>query len=94
VKSFDIIVRSPIWITAGFAQEYAGKSGSNFAYSEETKKRFQDDPSFYLAYCKAVESELSTRFRFVVNGSDEAKDARAFSEHEMTGKPAVKPELI
>ncbi|PKS11138.1 hypothetical protein jhhlp_002899 [Lomentospora prolificans] len=94
VKSLDIVIRSPTWITAGFAPKYAGPDGSNFAYSEETKERFRKDPKFYLSYCKAIESELSTRFRLVVNGTDEAKEARAFSEKEMTRKLSGKPELI
>lgn len=94
VKSIDIIARSPTWITAGFAPKYAGPGGANFAYSEETMQRFKDDPKFYLAYCKAIESELTSRFRMVLNGSPEAKEARDFSETEMRRKLAGKPELI
>lgn len=94
VKSLDIVIRSPTWITAGFAPKYAGKDGNNFAYSEETKRRFREDPKFYLAYCKAIESELSTRFRMVVNDSPEAKQARKFSEGEMKRKLGGKADLI
>ncbi|KAH7126002.1 steroid monooxygenase [Dactylonectria macrodidyma] len=94
VKSLDIVARSPTWITAGFAPKYAGENGNNFAYSAETKARFREDPKFYLEYCKAIESELTQRFRIVVNESVEALEARAFSEKEMTRKLASKPELI
>lgn len=94
VKSLDIVIRSPTWITAGFAPKYAGPDGNNFFYSEETKARFREDPRFYLSYCKAIESELSTRFRLVVNGSEEAKEAKEFSEREMIRKLSDKPELV
>jgi hypothetical protein len=44
--------------------------------SEEIKERFRKDPKFYLAYCKAIESELNVRFRLVMNGTPEAKRAK------------------
>ncbi|CAG9956706.1 unnamed protein product [Clonostachys rosea f. rosea IK726] len=94
VKSLDIVARSPTWITAGFAPKYAGEGGKNFKYSDETKELFRKDPRAYLAYCKGIESELSTRIRFVVNDSPEAKESRAFSEAQMKMKLKAKPELI
>ncbi|RSL99848.1 hypothetical protein CEP52_009501 [Fusarium oligoseptatum] len=94
VKSLHVVARSPTWITAGFAPKYAGPNSSNFAYSEETKKRFREDPDFYLAYCKAIESELTLRFRMVLNDSPEALQAKEFSTQEMKRKLAGKPELI
>lgn len=94
VKTLDIVARSPTWITAGFAQKYAGEGGKNFAYSEETRNSFKEDPQYYLAYCKAIESELNTRVRMVINDTDEAREARTFSEGEMRRKLASKPELI
>ena len=44
--------------------------------SDEIKERFRKDPKFYLAYCKAIESELNVRFRLVMNGTPEAKRAK------------------
>lgn len=94
VRSLHIVIRSPTWITAGFAPKYAGQNGNNFDYSEETKERFKKDPNFYLAYCKAIESELNVRVKFVINDSPEAKEAREFSTAEMKRKLAAKPELV
>ncbi|KAF9892982.1 hypothetical protein FE257_012393 [Aspergillus nanangensis] len=95
VKQLHIIARSPTWITAGFAQKYAAKGGTNnFRYSAETKRQFRDDPELYLRYCKAIESELNVRVRFVINGSAEAREAREYSEAQMRQKLARKPELI
>jgi cation diffusion facilitator CzcD-associated flavoprotein CzcO len=94
VQEIHVIARSPTWITAGFAQKYAGAGGQNFEYSAETLRKFKEDPKFYLKYCKAIESELNLRFRLVVNESQEALDARKFSIAEMSRKLAGKPELI
>lgn len=94
VQRLHVVARSPTWITAGFAQKYAGPGGANFDNSEETKRRFREDSKLYLAYCEAIESELSVRFRLVVNNSPEALEAKAFSTQEMQGKLAGKPELI
>ena len=86
VNRLYIVARSPTWITAGFAPKYTGKNGENFAYSDELKERFRKHPEFYLSYCKAVESELSTRFRIVVNGTEDAKGAREYSTKEIQRK--------
>ncbi|KAF7353693.1 hypothetical protein MVEN_01054200 [Mycena venus] len=40
VKQIYHWIRSPTWITAAFAQQFAGPGGSNFQYSEEQKQRF------------------------------------------------------
>ncbi|KAK6375892.1 hypothetical protein LTS17_007714 [Exophiala oligosperma] len=69
-------VRSSTWITAGFAQNWAGPNGENFEYSDEQKKRFQDDPLEYLHYCKQIESELNSRFKFILNDTPEAAQAK------------------
>lgn len=94
VDQLHVVARSPTWITAGFAQKYAGPGGANFAYSEEARKKFQQNPELYLKYCKAIESELSLRFRMVITGSAEACEARQFSEDQMKQKLSRKPELI
>ncbi|KAL2834152.1 putative MoxY [Aspergillus pseudoustus] len=94
VDQLFVVARSAIWVTAGFAPTYAGPSGQNFAYSKELQQKFQDDPEYYLWYCKAIESELNIRFKFYINGSQDAEEARAFSIAEMRRKLAAKPELM
>lgn len=76
MKSF---IRSPGWVTAGFGQRFAGKGGTNFKYNEEQRDILANDPKKYLAYRKKIESELNSRFRFILNGSDEQQQARAVS---------------
>lgn len=94
VDRLYVVARSPIWITAGFAPEYAGPNGENFDYSDETKEKFRNDPVFYLKYCKAIESELNVRFKFYINGSQDAQIAREYSIKEMQRKLVKKPELM
>ena len=86
-------IRSKIWITAGFAQAFAGPDGANFSYTEEQQKMFEDSDK-YKAYCKMIEGELNQRFSFIINGSSEQKAAREFSENEMKTLLADRPELL
>lgn len=86
-------VRSKIWITAGFAQKFAGKDGANFEYNEDQLKLFER-PDEYKAYCKMIEGELNQRFTFIINGSKAQRDAVDFSMDEMKAKLQSKPELL
>lgn len=93
VRSMTCFLRSTSWITAGFAQRFAGPNGSNFAYTEAQKEIFRNDPTKYLKYRKCIESELNVRFKFILNGSKEQATARKFAEEEMRRKLAKKPEI-
>lgn len=86
-------IRSKIWITAGFAQAFAGPDGANFTYTDEQRKMFEDSDK-YKAYCKMIEGELNQRFSFIINGSKEQKAAREFSENEMRTLLTDRPDLL
>ena len=86
-------VRNRIWITAGFAQAFAGIDGANFVYNDEQRKLFSD-PDAYLAYRKAIEDELNRRFSFIINGSEAQRAAREFSEIEMKTLLKDRPDLL
>jgi hypothetical protein len=45
--------------------------------NEKQKEILRNDPRKYLAYRKKIESELNSRFRFILNGSEEQANARA-----------------
>ncbi|KIW99944.1 uncharacterized protein Z518_10872 [Rhinocladiella mackenziei CBS 650.93] len=88
-------VRSPTWITAGFAQKFAGPNGGNFHYTPEQQKRFAENPKLFLKYSKMIESELNVRFKFILNGTPEAESAKVFARNEMTQKlGSTKQELL
>lgn len=89
----ECFIRSPGWVTAGFGQRFAGKNGANFKYSDKQRGIFANDPKKYLAYRKKIESELNSRFRFILNGSDEQKLAREAAEKDMRNKLATRPEI-
>lgn len=87
-------VRTPTWITAGFAQKYAGPNGANFAYAEEQKTQWKENELDYLQYCKEIENELDQRFKFVLRGTPEAEEAKRFSTKEMTTKLAGRKDIM
>lgn len=86
-------IRNKIWITAGFAQAFAGPNGSNFTYSEEQQDAFKD-PDLYLKYRKLIEGELNQRFSFIINGSKAQAEARTYSENEMKNLLKDRPDLL
>ncbi|OQV06871.1 hypothetical protein CLAIMM_11386 [Cladophialophora immunda] len=86
VKRLYTWVRSPIWVTAGFAQKFAGKDGGNFQYTAEQRQRFAENPELYLKYSKMIESELNKRFKFILNGTPDAIEAKEYARQEMTRK--------
>ncbi|CAH0020174.1 unnamed protein product [Clonostachys rhizophaga] len=87
-------IRSPTWITAGFAQNHAGPNGANFEYSSAQKQKFAQDPASYLQYCKAIESELNQRFKFILNGTQESAQAKEFSTAQMTKRLNGRTDLV
>ncbi|KAJ4375879.1 hypothetical protein N0V83_001157 [Neocucurbitaria cava] len=94
VKQLYHWIRSPIWITAGFAQTWAGKKGANFRYSEEQLKFLEENPKKYLEYRKQIENELNQRFKFIIKGSPEARVAREYADSEMRQKLNNSPRLV
>ncbi|CAH0042269.1 unnamed protein product [Clonostachys rhizophaga] len=93
VGHMKCFIRSAAWVTASFGQRFAGKGGTNFEYSEKQKEILRNDPTKYLAYRKRIESELNSRFRFILNGSKEQQDARNAAEKDMRTRLASKPEI-
>jgi cation diffusion facilitator CzcD-associated flavoprotein CzcO len=48
-------IRSPTWIFANYASELT-KDGSNFAFTEDEKKKFRDDPDSLWRFRKEIEN--------------------------------------
>ncbi|KAF2221847.1 hypothetical protein BDZ85DRAFT_200705 [Elsinoe ampelina] len=94
VKHLYHWVRSPIWITAGFAQTWAGRDGANFkSDSEEQLDYLRNNPVKYLEYRKMIENELNQRFKFIIKGSPESEQAKTFSRDQMERKLNKDPRL-
>ena len=79
-------VKTPTWITAGFAQKFAGENGGNFRYTDKQKKEFTENPELFLKYSKMIESELNQRFKFILKNTKEAAAAKEFAANEMATK--------
>jgi cation diffusion facilitator CzcD-associated flavoprotein CzcO len=94
VKKVYVYIRSKTWVTAGFAQKFAGPNGSNVVFSEEQKRHWEEHPEAYLSYRKSVESELNSRFRLYLKHSPEQRAAKEFSIDQMSRKLSAKPEII
>lgn len=94
VKQLYTWVRSPTWITAGFAQKYAGPNGSNFEYTEKQKREFAENLPEYVKLTKDIEDELNQRFKFILNGTPEAKEAIDFSVRQMEEKLQGREDLV
>ncbi|OJD31367.1 fad nad-p-binding domain-containing protein [Diplodia corticola] len=93
VKQLYHWVRNPIWITAVFAQTWAGPDGANFAYSDEQLRFLEQNPDKYLKYRKQIENKLNQRFKFIIKGSPESKIARDFAHDQMARKLSKRPDL-
>ncbi len=46
-------------------------SSNPIADSQTQKQEFRNDPYLYLQYCKAIEQELNSRFKFIIKGSSD-----------------------
>lgn len=53
---------------------------------EEQKRYWGEHPLEYQDYCKGIETELNQRFKFILNGSPAAEDAKRFSVEQMQQK--------
>ncbi|KAH8810649.1 FAD/NAD-P-binding domain-containing protein [Xylogone sp. PMI_703] len=94
VRKLYTWVRSPTWITSGFAQKYAGLNGENFKYTEEQQQKFAENLPEYVTYIKNIEDELNQRFKFILNGTPEALEAKEFSTNQMQQKLQGREDLI
>jgi hypothetical protein len=65
VEELVTFIRTPTWITAGFAQRKAGPGGANFRFTQEQKDEFRNNPAKYIEYRKEIEDELNRRFKLV-----------------------------
>ncbi|KFG84108.1 putative steroid monooxygenase [Metarhizium anisopliae] len=86
VKKLITFIRTPTWITAGLAQSKAGPGGANLAFSEEQKQTFRGDPKAYMDYRKDIESEINSRFKFIIKDSPEQEEAVRFTVNGMKEK--------
>ncbi|KAH0844333.1 putative sterigmatocystin biosynthesis monooxygenase stcW [Fonsecaea pedrosoi] len=87
-------IRSPTWITPGFAQKYAGPNGGNFAYTEKQKQLLRDDPEYYLKYRKAVELEMNGDFLAFHLNTPQSNGGMRYAAREMRKRLQDREDLV
>lgn len=79
-------LRSPVWVTTGFGAKYAGPGGTNFKYSAEQIKHFNENPEEYKKYAREVEGELNKRFNLMHLHSKDQEQSRELIRNIMSEK--------
>lgn len=76
VKSLVSFNRSANWISGEFASELA-TNGRETKYSEEERKRFREDPEYFLNWRKRVEHAVNMSYDVFVKDSEVHKEMTA-----------------
>ena len=79
-------LRSAVWVTTGFGAKYAGPGGTNFEYSSDQIRKWNEDPFEYNKYARDVEGELNKRFNLMHLNSKDQKDSRLLIQNLMVEK--------
>jgi hypothetical protein len=77
VKHLDAYIRSPTWIapSQGFVDP-KNEGPPNFYYTDEEKKRFREDPDYFLQYRKQIESDMNRTFDTFIRDCDKQNEAK------------------
>lgn len=100
VKHMVTFVRSPTWLTPGFAAQFTREGdGANFAYSDEEHALWNQDPEKYHELRKIMEQDFNMLYSFTTNGSKLQKDTVAAVRKQMEETlkdidPEIKQRLI
>lgn len=60
-------VRNPTWIASNFSGHLT-RDGRNFAYTEEEKKKFREDPAAFFEMRKELENRYGAPQRVFAHG--------------------------
>lgn len=98
VKSMDHYVRGRTWISNQHGGERLSSKtdgkGGNFAYSEDERQKWREDPSSYTKYRKELEIEMQTLYAKSQKGSSLQNEARVQYKADMERRLKDKPELL
>ncbi|KAL9092133.1 MAG: hypothetical protein Q9165_004566, partial [Trypethelium subeluteriae] len=75
-QHLSAFIRSPTWIapSQGFVDPKT-EGPLNFFYTDEDKRKFREDPDYFLAYRKSIESDMNRTFSTFIKGSEKQKGA-------------------
>ncbi|KAL4746798.1 hypothetical protein BDW72DRAFT_210132 [Aspergillus terricola var. indicus] len=88
-------IRHPTWISTNIAGDITkDHRGTNFAYTEEEKKLYRENPEAFLEYRKYVERSVNSVFRIMLSGSEENKFLFNLVSQVMRERLSQNPHLI
>ncbi|ROT36335.1 FAD/NAD(P)-binding domain-containing protein [Sodiomyces alkalinus F11] len=90
----QVFMRSPTWISPPFGggvleKELRKGGGSSepghrqYTFTEEDKKKFREDPEYYLMFRKQIEAEINSLFGMYQQGSEMSNQFRKTIQEEM-----------
>ncbi|KAJ6005153.1 FAD/NAD(P)-binding domain-containing protein [Penicillium sp. IBT 35674x] len=91
-KELQVYMRSPTWISPPFGATALSKlqqgqpvnpGSRQYQFTVADKKRFHDDPQFYLRFRKEIEAEINTLFPMYIQNSNISKQFRKLITNEM-----------
>ncbi|KAK5169326.1 uncharacterized protein LTR77_005301 [Saxophila tyrrhenica] len=97
VNRLDHYVRGSTWIATPMAGQEVEKrvtEGSNFSYTPDEIKAWEQDPETYIQYRKQVERVVQSDYDITIRNSENQAKARKYFEMLMTQRLSKKPELI
>ncbi|KAL4757900.1 flavin-containing monooxygenase [Aspergillus foveolatus] len=88
-------IRHPTWISVNIAGDITkDHRGTNFAYTEEEKKLYRENPEAFLEYRKYVERSVNSVFKIMLSGSEENKFLFNHVSQVMRERLSKSPHLI
>ncbi|KAL3433933.1 hypothetical protein BDV09DRAFT_170944 [Aspergillus tetrazonus] len=88
-------IRHPTWISVNIAGDITkDHRGTNFAYTEEEKKLYRENPETFLEYRKYVERSVNSVFKIMLSGSEENKFLSNLVSQVMRERLSKNPHLI
>ncbi|TVY47159.1 putative sterigmatocystin biosynthesis monooxygenase, partial [Lachnellula occidentalis] len=91
-SSITAYYRQPTWISVNFCADKA-RNGKNFAYTEEEKKKFREDPTAHLQLRKELEGSLNGFFYGMYTGHPAQKALEAACRQQMLDLMKGHPEM-
>ncbi|KAL4998472.1 hypothetical protein BDV10DRAFT_167114 [Aspergillus recurvatus] len=88
-------IRNPTWVSTNIAGDITkDHRGTNFAYTEDEKKLYRENPEAFLEYRKYVERSVNSVFRIMLSGSEENKFLLNLVNRVMRERLSRNPHLI
>ena len=99
VTHLDAYIRNQMWVSPRFGADYVQRKNpelveQNFVLTDELRRRFIEDPKFYLEYRKGMESYNNSLHGFTLLDHPMQEMFRSFIVKDMQEKLASKPAIL